>query len=110
MGELIRQLVDKNREDIVKRLRNYLPPEQFFSLAYNLDRNEKLALVARKNPDSLLGAIFEAADCGLLIGSAYDHCSLVTFGDEVQLMIEYRGLIYQLKRAGAVLKIDAACV
>ena len=110
MGELVRQLVDKNREDIVKRLRNYLPPDQFFSLAYNLDRNPKLTHIAQRNPESLMNAIFEAADCGLLIGSAYDHCSLVTFGDEVQLMIEYRGLIYQLKRAGAVLKIDAACV
>src|SRR5262249_23993260 len=46
----------------------------------------------------------------LLPGSAYDHCSIVAFGNELQLMIDYRGIIYQLVRAGAVLKVNAACV
>jgi phage RecT family recombinase len=110
MGELVRQLVDKNREDIVKRLRGYLPPEQFFTLAYNLDRNAALAAVAQKNPESLLKAIFQAADAGLLIGSAYNHCALAKFGDEVQLMVQYQGIIYQLVRAGAILTMGAACV
>jgi phage RecT family recombinase len=110
MGELVRQLVDRNRESIVQRLPRYLTPEQFLSLCYNLDRNPKLAAVAQRNPDSLLNAILKAADAGLMIGSAYDHCAIAPFGDEVQLMVQYRGLVYQLIHAGAVLKISAACV
>src|SRR5262249_19225070 len=106
----VRRIIDSNREVIVKRLPRYITPEQFFSLCYALDKRKGVAEVAQRNPDSLLNAILRAADAGLLPGSAYDHCSIVAFGNELQLMIDYRGIIYQLVRAGAVLKVNAACV
>jgi recombination protein RecT len=110
MAELIKALVDKNRENVVRRLPKYMSPEQFLQLCYALDRNPKLSAVAQRNPDSLLNAILKAADCGLVIGSAYDHCTLIPYGDDVQLSIGYRGLIYQLFRAGAIIKATANCV
>jgi len=110
MGELVKRLVDNNREAILQRLPKYMTESSFFALLYNLDRKPKLAEAAQRNPNSLLQAIMKAADCGLLIGSGYGHCDLATFGDEVQLMVEYQGIIYQLVRAGAVLTVDAKCV
>jgi phage RecT family recombinase len=110
MGELVKRLVDSNRDAIIQRLPKYMTETQFFALLYNLDRKPKLAEVAQRNPESLLKAIFQAADCGLLIGSAYGHCELATFGNEFQLMIQYQGIIYQLMRAGAVLSMEALIV
>jgi len=111
MTELaVRKLVDLNRADIVKRLPTYITPERFFALCYALDKKPAIAAVAQRNPDGLLNAILQAADAGLLIGSAYNHCSIVAFGDELVLMVDYRGIIYQLTRAGALVKIKAECV
>ena len=116
MAELeVKRLVDQNRELIVQRLPRYLNPEQFFQLCYaldrtfRLDRNGKLRAAAQRNPDGLLNAILKAADCGLLIGSGHDHCTIIAYGDDIQLSINYHGIIYQLKRAGAVLMMTAAC-
>jgi phage RecT family recombinase len=110
-GELaVRKLVDINRADIIKRLPTYITPERFFALCYALDKKPAIAAVAQRNPDGLLNAILQAADAGLLIGSAYNHCSIVAFGDELVLMVDYRGIIYQLTRAGALLKTVAECV
>jgi phage RecT family recombinase len=110
-GELIiKELIDKHRQEIVQRLPSFLNPSQFFALAYALENNPKLKAAAQRTPDNLLGAIFKAADLGLSIGSAHDHCTLIAYGDDIQLSIMYHGLIYLLKRAGAVLMINAACV
>ena len=110
-GELIiKDLIDRNRQEIVQRLPSYLSPSQFFALCYALEKNPKLKAAAQRAPDNLIAAIFKAADLGLNIGSAYDHCTLIPYGDEIQVSIGYHGLVYQLVRAGAVLKINAACV
>src|SRR5215469_414116 len=115
MGDLIKALVDRNRENVIRRLPKYMSGEQFMQLCYALDRNPKLAMAAQRNPDGLLNAILRAADCGLVIGSAYDHCTLIPYETksgsvDIQLSIGYRGLIYQLFRAGAIIKATAACV
>jgi recombination protein RecT len=106
----IRALIDPHRSEIVPRLPKYLSAEQFFQLCYAIERNGKLAAAARRNPDSLLAAILKAADCGLMPGSAYDHCWLIPYGDEIQFQVGYRGLVYQLMRAGAIIKLTPAVV
>lgn len=112
MNELIaiKSLIEAHRAEIVPRLPKYLSAEQFFQLCYAIERNAKLAAAARRNPESLLAAIFKAADCGLLPGSAYDHCWLIPYGDEIQFQVGYRGLVYQLIRAGAVIKLTPGVV
>jgi recombination protein RecT len=114
-GELvIKDLIESSRADIVQRLPSYLSPTQFFALCYALERskvsNPKLYAAAQHNPQGLLAAVLKAADLGLGIGSGYDHCTLIAYGDDIQLSIGYHGLVYQLLRAGAVLKINSACV
>lgn len=108
----IKAIIDPHREEIATRLPKHLgySPEQFFQLCYAIDRNPKLAQVARNNPQSLINAVLRAADCGLLIGSAYDHCWLIPYGNDIQFQIGYRGMVYLLYRAGAIVKSSAACV
>lgn len=110
-GELIiKELIDRHRQEIVQRLPTYLNPSQFFALAYALEKSPKLKAAAQRAPDNLIAAVFKAADLGLSIGSAYDHCTLIPYGDEIQVSIGYHGLVYLLQRSGAVLKINASCV
>ena len=110
-GELIiKELIDRHRQEIVERLPSFLSPTQFFALCYALERNPKLKAAAQRAPDNLIAAVFKAAELGLNIGSAYDHCTLIPYGDEIQVSVGYHGLVYLLQRAGAVLKINAACV
>jgi phage RecT family recombinase len=110
VAEIIKALVDRNRQAIQQRLPKYLTPEQFFQLCYALDRNSKLAQVAQRNPDSVLNAVLKAADCGLLLGTVADHCWVIPYGDEAQLQIGWKGFVYQWIRAGAILSIDAQVV
>lgn len=107
---LIKSLVDQNREALNQRLPQYLSPQQFFQMAYEMDKIPKLAGVAQRNPNSILNAIFKAADCGLMIGSAHEHCWVLPFGDEAVFVVGWRGLVYQWLRAGAVLKVDSQIV
>lgn len=111
---IIKDLIDSSRQDIAQRLPSYLNPSQFFALCYALERskqnNPKLYAAVQRNPQGLVAAVLRAADVGLCIGSQYDHCTLIAYGDDIQLSIGYHGLVYQLVRAGAVLKINASCV
>lgn len=110
-GELIiKELIDKHRQEIVQRLPTFLNPTQFFALCYALEKYPKLKAAAQRAPDNLLMAVLKAADLGLNIGSAYDHCTLIPYGDEIQVSIGYHGLVFLLQRAGAVLKINSSCV
>src|SRR5215467_8387510 len=110
MGDLVKALVDRHRDSILQRLPKYLSPENFFALLYQMDRNNALVRIAQNNPESILNAVMRAADCGLVIGSAYDHCWIIAYKDDAQLQIGWRGLVYQLLRAGAIIKATAACV
>lgn len=109
-GEIITTLVEHNRESLLKRLPSYMSPEQFFQLLRALDHDEKIAGVARRNPDSVLSAIFKAADCGLTIGNAMGHAYLIPFANEVVFVVGWRGLVYQWIRSGAALKVSAQVV
>ena len=106
----ISTLIDQNRDDLLKRLPKYLSTEQFFQLCKQLDRDPKIRAVAQRNPDSVLNCIYQAADCGLVIGGPFDHCWVAPFGDSVELLIGWRGFVYQWMVAGAVIKVVSQCV
>ena len=110
MAEVIKTLVERNRDSVIKRLPSYLRPEHFFQLCYTLDRDRKVAAVAQSNPDSVLSAIFKAADCGLTIGGAFQHCYVVPYGQEVNFQVGWRGFVFQWLHAGAVLKVVSQVV
>ena len=105
MAETIKALVERNRDSLSKRLPTYLRPEQFFQLCYSLDRDKKLAAVASRNPDSVLNCVFKAADLGLTIGGPFGHCFMVPYGEVVELIVGWKGFVYQWLIAGAVIKV-----
>jgi phage RecT family recombinase len=109
-GDAIKRLVDDNRDAIAQRLPKYMTAEQFFQLCYWLDKDAKISAAAQRNPAGLLACILRAADCGLVIGSAYEHCWIIPYKDDLQLQVGWRGLVYQLLRAGAIIKATSACV
>ena len=104
MNDLV-SIIDSNRAEISRRLPSYMSETQFFNMCYAIKRNRKIAEIGVRNPDSLLAAIMKAADCGLLPGSAYDHCGFIPYKEEIQFQIYYQGLVYQLVRAGAIIKL-----
>lgn len=116
MNDAIQSLVEPHRIEVARMLPEYMNAEQFFQLCYALDRNPKLAAAARRNPDSLMNAIFKAAACGLLPGDAYDYCWFIPYEDhrnnsvEIQFQIGWRGMIYTLVLAGAIIKLKPQVV
>jgi phage RecT family recombinase len=112
MSDVIKALVERNRDSVIKRLPTYLRPEHFFQLCYTLDRDKKVAAIAQSNPDSVLSAIFKAADCGLTIGGAFQHCYVIPYpgSQEVNFQVGWRGFVFQWLHAGAVLKVVSQVV
>src|SRR5215472_249922 len=110
MQEVVKALVDRHREQVIKRLPTYMSAEHFFQLCRELDRDPKIRRVAERNPDSVMSAILKSADCGLLIGGPFGHCWIAPFGEEVALLIGWRGFVFQWIHAGAVLKVVSNCV
>jgi recombinational DNA repair protein RecT len=59
---------------------------------------------------SLLGAIVQASQLGLEVGSGLGHAYLVPFKGECKLMTGYKGLIELARRSGRVASIESRCV
>ena len=84
----------------------------------NADRMVKLVLLATTktpkllecDPKTLLSAVMQAAQLGLEINSALGSAYLVPFGNQVQLIPGYRGLIDLSRRSGNILFIEARVV
>ena len=105
-------------------------PASLQQLALALPRHlnaERFARVAitevRRNPDllacdaaSFMGALVQAAQLGLDIGSGLGHAYLIPFQNnktgkkDVQLIIGYRGLIELVRRSGLVRRLSAHVV
>lgn len=81
----------------------------------NAERMVKLVLLATTktpkllecDPKTLLSAVMQAAQLGLEINSALGSAYLVPFGNQVQLIPGYRGLIDLARRSGNILFIEA---
>ena len=82
------------------------------------DRLARIALTEiRKTPalgrcdqTSFLGAIMQCAQLGLEPGNALGHAYLLPYGNQVQLIVGYRGMIDLARRSGQILSIEARAV
>lgn len=61
-------------------------------------------------PESLAGAVLQAASLGLEIGAGLGRVYLVPYGNKVTLIVGYRGLMDLVRRSGEISTIDAKCV
>ena len=95
----------KNRENSFSKL---LPPE------YNSSKFVNHAMIALQNnqnllqckPGSIIKALLECAAYGLEPNTPMSYASLVPYGDKVEFMIEYRGLMKLAWNTGRIKKID----
>lgn len=85
----------------------HITPERMSRIALGMLRtNAKLAQVAMNNPESFVHAVLLASQLGLepgVQGMAY----LVPYGNEVQMIPGYKGLINLARRSGEISSIEA---
>lgn len=90
-------------------LPTHLKREQFVRLAVGaLRRNPTLKKVADRNPASMMHALLECARLGHEPGTEAFY--LVPFGDEVQGIEGYRGVVERMYRGGKVSAVKAEIV
>ena len=108
------------KSDTIRELVNRHKPEFALALADNIDVDKfaRIALTAIRNNDklqeanvsSLMGALMGAAQLGLEPHGPLEHCYLVPYKGEVQLIIGYRGMETLAYRSGIVSSIVARVV
>lgn len=72
----------------------------------DIPRSPELRRIAQDSPMKIVAAIMDQARLGLMSGPL-GHAYLVPFGDEVQNIIGYKGLIELARRGGEVGRVDA---
>lgn len=101
-------LITKYRDDFAMVLPAHVKPDHWVRLSQGLlRRDEKLRQVATRNPGSFLAALLDCARLGLEPGDTYH---LVPFGNEIQGIPDWTGLVELIYRAGAVSSVKAECV
>lgn len=110
----------RTRVDQVKDLLNANEAKYEQVLAGVVDSKKFLGMVLREvrlNPrlaeaslPSLMGAVLGAAQLGLEVGSTLDHCYLVPYDGEVQLILGYKGMEQLAYRSGMIADIQAEVV
>lgn len=87
---------------------NIITPERFTRVALTaLRKNPDLQ---KCNPESVMGALVTAAQLGLEPNTPLGQCSLVKYGNECTLQIEYRGYVALARRSGQIESVVARTV
>jgi recombination protein RecT len=102
-------LVQHHRDDLTLVLPTHVKGETWMRLATGaLRRDENLRRTATRNPGSLMNALLECARLGHEPGTEAFY--LVPFGNEVQGIEGYRGIVERIYRAGSVKAVKAEVV
>ncbi|MGW1135685.1 recombinase RecT [Streptomyces griseoluteus] len=102
-------IVRQHKDDLTLVLPSHVKGETWMRLAYGaLRSNKQLMQTAARNPGSLMNALQECARLGHEPGT--ESYYLVPFGNEVQGIEGYRGVVERIYRAGAVKAVKAEVV
>lgn len=102
-------IVRQHRDDLTLVLPTHHKGETWMRLATGaLRRDANLRQVASRNPGSLMNALLECARLGHEPGTEAFY--LVPFGNEVQGIEGYRGIVERIYRAGVVKAVKAEVV
>ncbi|MFL4904877.1 recombinase RecT [Streptomyces sp. MMS24-I2-30] len=102
-------IVRQHKDDLTLVLPSHVKGETWMRLAYGaLRSNQQLMQAATRNPGSLMNALQECARLGHEPGTEAFY--LVPFGNEVQGIEGYRGVVERIYRAGAVKAVKAEVV
>jgi len=111
----VRSLLEKSKPQLAMALPKHITPERMLRVALtSVQRNPKLL---ECTPTSLLGAIFQAAQLGLMPDGTTGESYLIPFRNnkkngvmEVQFMPGYRGLLQLARRSGQISTFTARVV
>lgn len=102
-------MVRQYREDLTGALPSHVKGEIWMRLATGaLRRDENLRRIATRNPGSLMNALLECARLGHEPASKSFY--LVPFGNEVQGIEGYRGVVERIYRGGKIKVVHAEVV
>lgn len=102
-------MVASYRADFATVLPEHIKADTWVRLAQGtLRRDRNLAALAERNPGSLMAALLDCARLGHEPGT--ESYYLVAFGNEIQGIEGYRGVVERMYRAGAVASVKAEIV
>lgn len=91
--------------EIARALPKHMTADRMARIA--LTEVRKTPALTKCKPESLFGAVIQASQLGLEPGSALGQCYLIPFGQEVQFLIGYRGMIDLARRSGQIVSLEA---
>lgn len=104
----IRALLEKSKGQIAMALPKHLSADRIVRVAMtSIQRTPKLLDC---DPKSLIGAIIQSAQLGLEPDGVLGHAYLIPYGNTVQFIPGYKGLIDLARRSGQVVSIGSHVV
>jgi len=97
------ELLEREKPSILERipkLNDWMTPERWWAVNYELLKNEKLQKVAVSNPLSLINALKKLAEWGLEADG--DEAFINVYGNEAVPQAMYKGLIRRAVEAGII--------
>lgn len=104
----INGMLERYKGEIARALPKHMTADRMARIA--LTECRKTPALLRCKPESLFGAVIQAAQLGLEPGGALGHCYLIPFGQEVQFIVGYRGMIDLARRSGQITSLEAHAV
>lgn len=104
----IRTLLQKSKGQIAMALPKHLSADRIIRVAMtSIQRTPKLL---ECDPKSLIGAIIQSSQLGLEPDGVLGHAYLIPYGNQVQFIPGYKGLIDLARRSGQVVSIGSHVV
>lgn len=101
-------ILEQEKPSILERipkLNEWMTPERWWAVNYELLKNDKLRKVAEVNPYSLINALKKLAEWGLEADG--EEAFINVYGNEAQAQAMYKGLIRRAIEAGIVAHVVA---
>jgi len=106
--QTLRGLLEKSKSQMEMALPRHVSPDRMLRVVLTtIQRTPKLL---ECSPKSVIGAVMEAAQLGLMPDGILGHAYLVPFKGVCQLIPGYKGLIDLARRSGHVESLQARCV
>ena len=104
----LRTLLIKSKDQFALAVPRHVSADKLLRVA--LTAIQKTPKLLECTPKSVVGAVMEAAQLGLMPDGVLGHAYLVPFKNQCQLIPGYKGLIDLARRSGHVESIRARCV
>lgn len=107
-AKTVRHMLTVSKEQLEMALPKHIQVDRLIRVAMtSIQRTPKLLDCDQK---SLMAAIMQSAQLGLMPDGVLGEAYLIPFKDQVQFIIGYRGLISLARRSGEIVSLAAHCV